>query len=643
MSERRTKRGILALLLCLCLSMGLLPVGALAASTATVKIDLTVDYSAAYQELEMLNEVRRENGLGDLVMDKNMMEMALLRAAESAVYLSHTRPNGQPFDTARPAGSPYEGSGMGENLLFGGGSIGPSKATEEWYNSEGHRANMLGDYQSVGIACVRDVRGNTYWVQNFTTAAATPESTPSSGTERYFFSVEVAEAYMNVQVIQAPQSMETGEKALVYVTNGEAPVVPTIIETSDESVVSLSMENGGVCISAVGAGTAALTLGFGGHSTTVTVTVKQAVLLEGISLVKPADGFNVKVGDTIYTMVSFQPNGAPECAIEWQVDDPSIASVKATAADKTAVSITGLKAGTTTLKATTAQPVNGQYLTTSVTLTVYARGSGAAATGVSVTAKELDMVPGQQLRVRSYVQPSTADQQVVWSSRDPEVATVDQNGVITAIANGGAVITVSTPDGAFTNRINVRVVDSYTGKPIFFTDVKEGDYCYDAVTWAYCQNMAESEDTTFFGAATPCTRLELVLYLWQLMGGPEPEDIYGPYFTDLPAHLDRRTELWAIQWAVENGITTGTSATTFSPDMTVTRSQAVTFLYRLAGSPSVGGSAGFTDVPAGDWFADAAVWAVKTGLTNGTGNNTFTPNRECSRGEILTFLYRKFG
>ena len=170
-----------------------------------------------------------------------------------------------------------------------------------------------------------------------------------------------------------------------------------------------------------------------------------------------------------------------------------------------------------------------------MTLTVYARGSGAAATGVSVTAKELDMVPGQQLRVRSYVQPSTADQQVVWSSRDPEVATVDQNGVITAIANGGAVITVSTPDGAFTNRINVRVVDSYTGKPIFFTDVKEGDYCYDAVTWAYCQNMAESEDTTFFGAATPCTRLELVLYLWQLMGGPEPEDIYGPYFTDLPA------------------------------------------------------------------------------------------------------------
>ena len=156
---------------------------------------------------------------------------------------------------------------MGENLLFGGGSIGPSKATEEWYNSEGHRANMLGDYQSVGIACVRDVRGNTYWVQNFTTAAATPESTPSSGTERYFFSVEVAEAYMNVQVIQTPQSMETGEKALVYVTNGEAPVVPTIIETSDESVVSLSMENGGVCISAVGAGTATLTLGFGGHST----------------------------------------------------------------------------------------------------------------------------------------------------------------------------------------------------------------------------------------------------------------------------------------------------------------------------------------------------------------------------------------
>ena len=90
--------------------MGLLLVGALAASTATVKIDLTVDYSAAYQELEMLNEVRRENGLGDLVMDKNMMEMALLRAAESAVYLSHTRPNGQRFDTPGRRAAPMRGA-----------------------------------------------------------------------------------------------------------------------------------------------------------------------------------------------------------------------------------------------------------------------------------------------------------------------------------------------------------------------------------------------------------------------------------------------------------------------------------------------------------------------------------------------------
>ena len=89
-------------------------------------------------------------------------------------------------------------------------------------------------------------------------------------------------------------------------------------------------------------------------------------------------------------------------------------------------------------------------------------------------------------------------------------------------------------------------------------------------------------------------------------------------------------------------MTSGTSATTFSPNDTVTRAQAVTFLYRLAGRPSVAGSAGFADVPAGNWFADAAVWAVREGITNGTSATTFTPDKECTRGEILTFLYRQF-
>ena len=94
---------------------------------------------------------------------------------------------------------------------------------------------------------------------------------------------------------------------------------------------------------------------------------------------------------------------------------------------------------------------------------------------------------------------------------------------------------------------------------------------------------------------------------------------------------------------MENGITTGTTDDTFSPNMTVTRAQAVTFLYRLAGSPSMSGSVSFADVPAGDWFASAAVWAVQEGITTGTTSSTFTPGRDCSRGEILTFLFRAYG
>lgn len=640
------KRRVLSALLCLCLCLTLLPAGALAASADTVKVQLRVDYSSAYEQLELLNALRREQGLGELVMDAAMMDMAVRRAAESTVVLSHTRPNGQSFETARPSGSAYENKIMAENLFYMGGVADAAKATDSWYNSPEHKAAMLdGRYTSVGIACVRDIMGNTYWVQDFTTAAGTPETTPSSGIESFFFTVEITEPYMNIQLKPDALSMEVGEKQVVYVYNNDrTPVVPDVIGTSDESVASLSMENGGVCVSAVGAGTATLELGFAGHSVPLTVTVGEAIRLEKLTLSEPADGFNLEVGDTLYTNVNFLPAGAPSCPVEWKVDDPSVASVDSSRIGAMSVSVTGLAPGTTTLTATTTEPVNGSPLTVSVTLTVYKKGGGSAISGVSVTSKQLNLVPGQQLKVLSYVRPDSADQSVVWSSRDPEVATVDQNGVITALANGSATIQVSTPDGAFTNRVDVRVDTTYTGKPIFFRDVKEDSYCYDAVTWAYCQNMAEYKDVLEFGAADPCTRLEIVLYLWRLMGGPEPEDIYGPEFTDLPAHLDRRTQLWAIQWAVEAGVTTGTNAsgTLFSPDMTVTRAQAVTFLYRAMGSPSVAGSAGFSDVDPDDWFADAAIWAVKQGITNGTGNNTFTPDRECSRGEILTFLYRQF-
>ena len=126
----------------------------------------------------------------------------------------------------------------------------------------------------------------------------------------------------------------------------------------------------------------------------------------------------------------------------------------------------------------------------------------------------------------------------------------------------------------------------------------------------------------------------MVTFLWRAAGSPVVNDVMS--FTDVPADTYYAD---AVRWAVSKGITSGTSATTFAPDMTVTRSQTVTFLYRAAGTPAVSGGS-FADVPADAYYADAVAWAVREGVTSGISATTFSPNADCTRGQIVTFMYR---
>ena len=635
------KKRIASLFLTLVLCLGL-TAPAWADSTVTVKVDLEVDYSAAYEALEELNALRREAGIGELVMDAAMMEMAVRRAAECAISFSHTRPDGQDFDTARPAGAAYEKQDMAENILRDpGGNATPAAVTQSWYDSSGHYTNMMNEkYASVGIACVRDRAGHAYWVQDFTAAAGTPEAALSSGQESFFFSIETAEQYIDLQLSETKLHMETGEKVVVYVCNGDTPVVPDIIRTSDESVAALTMENGGVCVIAAGAGNATLTLGFSGYSAEVAVTVEQGVELEGLALANLEGGYSVEVGKNLYTTVYFRPQGAPEYPIVWEIDDPTVATISGSG---NSCKITGVSPGTTTFTAMTAEPVNGEYYNVTGTITVYDETAGVIPMDINLSAYYVELMPTEEVRLLSYVQPRTAPQDVTWRSEDPSVATVDQNGRVTAVADGYANIYVESRTGEAGAQCRVNVTSSFLGKPLYYSDVKEGAFYYDAVAWATCQQLeGDGMDISGpLGVEKGCTRQEIVEYLWKLSGSPQPADIDNNPFTDVSDSISNRDARWAVQWAVETGVTSGTSNTTFSPNETVTRAQAVTFLYRLAGMPSVAGS-GFVDVPAGNWFADAAVWAVKEGITNGTSDTTFTPDQECTRGEILTFLYRQF-
>ena len=169
-----------------------------------------------------------------------------------------------------------------------------------------------------------------------------------------------------------------------------------------------------------------------------------------------------------------------------------------------------------------------------------------------------------------------------------------------------------------------------------FVDVATGSYYEDAVDWAVENGITQGTDDTHFSPDGICTRAQAVTFLWRAAGSPKPETRTMP-FTDVPAgsyYYD------AVLWAVENDITKGTSDTTFSPNMTCTRAQIVAFLWRSEKSPAAGTANPFADVKSTAYYADAVLWAAKKDITRGTTNTTFSPDADCTRSQIVTFLWR---
>lgn len=202
----------------------------------------------------------------------------------------------------------------------------------------------------------------------------------------------------------------------------------------------------------------------------------------------------------------------------------------------------------------------------------------------------------------------------------------------------------SDGDGTFETEvdISVSVADTPAQLPdtdtaeTAFTDVPTDAYYYDAVVWAVEQGITAGTSATTFSPNASCTRAQMVTFLWRAAGSPAPQGGTDP-FVDVQSGTYYYN---AVLWAVEQGITAGTSATTFSPNATVTRSQTVTFLWRAAGSPAANGGNPFGDVVSDAYYASAVQWAVDKGVTAGTSATTFSPNDYCTRAQIVTFLYR---
>ena len=236
----------------------------------------------------------------------------------------------------------------------------------------------------------------------------------------------------------------------------------------------------------------------------------------------------------------------------------------------------------------------------------------SAAKGVTVT---LTVDPD-----KSYV----LDSLTVLDVKDKEIKLTEKNGKYT----------FTMPDSKVTVAASFK--EEFPDLPNPFSDLAPSDFCYDAVMWAVGRDITGGIGNCTFGPNLPCTRAQAVTFLWRAAGSPEPETRVMP-FTDVPMGSYYYN---AVLWAIENGITEGTSDTTFSPDATCSRAQIVTFLWRANGSPAASGNSAFTDVASDAYYAAAVIWAEKNDITGGIGGGRFGSNNNCTRAQIVTFLYR---
>lgn len=223
------------------------------------------------------------------------------------------------------------------------------------------------------------------------------------------------------------------------------------------------------------------------------------------------------------------------------------------------------------------------------------------------------------------------------------VTVSDNKGNAVEVTNENEVYTFVMPKSAVT--VTVAFIKAEEVKPddkpddvetVFFADVKEDSFYYDAVLWAVTKGITQGISETAFAPEDSCTRAQIITFLWRAAGEPKAENAEN-VFTDVAKgsyYYD------AVLWAVEKGITAGTTETTFSPDAKVDRAQTVTFMYRMAGEPAPVASDAFTDVAPIAYYNNAVNWAVTSGITKGTGVGTFSPADVCTRGQIVTFMYR---
>lgn len=387
-------------------------------------------------------------------------------------------------------------------------------------------------------------------------------------------------------------------------------------------------------VTAIGVGKTTITYTIGGKEASCEVTVTpRTISVESITLNKPQ--LSLVKGATETLTATVLPTTATDKTVIWESSDTAVATVKDGI-------VTAVAAGNATITAKAGE----KTATCAVTVTNPSNSGSSSGGGGSSTPRYAVTVPDKTENGSLSVTPKNAKK----GSDVTVTATPDKgyevDDIVAKDAKGNKLTLKDNGDGTYTFTMpasKVTVTAAFAEKkaePIapekLFADVSAEEYYYEAVKWASENGVTGGIGENLFGAKLPCTRAQIVTFLWRAAGSPEPKGMSG--FVDVSADAYYAK---AVAWAVEEGIVSGTSATTFSPDAVCTRAQSVAFLYRAFGE-KVNKAAGFSDVSADAYYADAVAWAVENGVASGIGGGLFAPDQDCARGQIVAFLYRAY-
>ena len=691
-----------------------------------VDIEVTYEQQSAREMLAYINEFRTGsdawvwnkygakvdiNNLSALTYDYTLEQVAMQRAAEIAMHFDHTRPNGNSCFTAFPA-SGY--TTIGENIAAGQNTAWEAftswQETNEDYSGQGHRRNMLNEnFNVIGIGHVV-YNGVHYWTHalGYTANPNTTQTAAASGAQTVTVVVDSSQ-------IVGTTLQHTASPASVTLRPGETAAVPTVTTTfrmaetwpssakvTTTSTPAWTVGNTGVAaiaggqLKGVALGSTTLQSTVNGTTVSVPVTVVPFSLQDAqVSLSPTSVAYNGKAqtpavtviynGKTLtkntdYT-VSYQQNTAvgtakaivtgqgnyngvvertftiTACSHSWNGGTVTPPATCTTAGVRT---YTCTKCGDqkTETIATTGHSWDSGKVTTAATCTA-AGVKTYTCTTCGATKTETIAATGHKIATQNAKAATcaaagyTGDQVCtvcgVTVTKGTTIAAKDHSWdsgkvttAATATTDGVKTYTCTACSATRTEKIPATGAVTPTPTPVHncpsavFTDVDISQYYHAGVDWAVLNGVTNGTSATTFSPGATCTRAQVVTFLWRAKGSPEPQSTVNP-FTDV-----KSSDYYykAVLWAVEKGITNGTSATAFSPADQCTRAHVVTFLWRTEGKPAGGSGNPFGDVPAGAYYTDAVLWAVARGITNGTSATTFSPGSGCTRAQVVTFLYR---